>query len=118
MKKLFILLMPALFLIGSLTYGLEAVKGAQKDIQTFKQTMSVKLQEIDGKIDALRRQAEQKNNEVIKKNVEDYERMRGELAAEVDQLEADAKGNWKASKNHLATSIDDLNSKIQRALKE
>jgi len=97
---------------------LETVKGAQKDVESFKRDMTAKLIEIDKKIDTLEKKAEARKNDFQKKAAADYDKLQAKLSNDVEKLKADAEGDWKQAKNDLAISIDSLNTKVQQTLKE
>lgn len=107
----------SIFLIQS-TFALETVEGAKKDIATFKQEMSIKLQEAENNLKALRDRAALKKDDMSQKAAAEYEETRKQLSHDLDRLQADAKGEWKSAKQKLSSSISNLNKKVQSALKE
>lgn len=100
------------------TFASETVKGARKDLDKFKQEMSVELQNIENKLKKLSEDSQKKGSAAYKKSVQDLIKSREKLRSDLYDLQADAKGEWKEAKSELSKSLNKLNSKIQEALKD
>ncbi|MCM2349399.1 MAG: hypothetical protein NDI69_05205 [Bacteriovoracaceae bacterium] len=100
------------------TFASETVKGARKDLDKFKQEMSVELQDIENKLKKLSEDSQKKGSAAYKQTIQDLNKSREKLRSDLYDLEADAKGEWKEAKSELSKSIDKLNSRIQEALKD
>lgn len=113
-----------LLLVASLFFGSfalaesETVKGAQKDFETFKQEMAVKLQEAQLKLDELQAKAKVKGSTVKEETVTELRIKRDKLKVEYDELKFESKSRFQRMKTSLSNSIDSLNDRIQKALKD
>lgn len=96
----------------------ETVKGAKKDLEKFKQGMSVELQAVEKKLEILSEKAEKKSDQVYKDTVKELTEKHDKLRAELATLETDSKGKWKEAKTKMASAMNSLNEKIQKALKD
>jgi DNA anti-recombination protein RmuC len=120
MKNLILMVSVALG-VGVLTHGWsspvmssETVKGAQKDYETFKADMSKKLEALDKQIGELKEKAK---TEASEKSTKELEAARDKLKAKLDSLSDDAQDGWEKMKAGIAKSMDTLNKKVQKALK-
>lgn len=111
-----------LTLIAALSFNVsaasETVKGAQKDYDSFKKEMSVKLDETEKQLVELKIKAKEKGTDVKNKTVTELEESRDKLKAQLNELEKNGKEGWASFKKNFADSLDRLNSKIQKALKD
>ena len=96
----------------------ETVKGAKKDLEKFKQEMSVELQAVEKKLDVLKEKAAAKTDTAYKTTVKDLTEKRDVLRVELSKLETDSQGKWKVAKTKMASAMNSLNEKIQHALKD
>ncbi|MBX3022421.1 MAG: hypothetical protein KF799_12175 [Bdellovibrionales bacterium] len=96
----------------------ETVKGAKKDIETFKQEMNTKIDEADKEIAALKEAAKQKTDAAKEQTIKDLEATREKLRADLKALKEESGSKWAQMKKSFADSVDRLNSKVQKALKE
>lgn len=115
-KFLTSLLLSCLFSLSA--HALETVKGAQKDVEAFKKEMSAKLEVAETRLNELKNQAQAKGSETKSKAVRDYEMTRDNLKAELAQLQESSQSNWQKLKNNISQSVDALNTRIQKSLKE
>lgn len=102
----------------STSYASETVKGAKQDYQNFKKEMNVKLKDAEKKIERLRSEGVAEVNEAKKETAKDLELTKNKLTAELENLKKDSRtttAKWKAD---LAASINALNERIQKALKD
>jgi hypothetical protein len=106
------------FLIQPSFADSETVKGAKKDLEKFKQEMSVELQAVEKKLVFLSDKATAKTDTAYKATVKDLTEKRDELRVELGKLEADSQGKWKVAKTKMASAMNSLNEKIQKALKD
>ncbi len=104
--------------LSPFTFALETVEGAKKDIETFKNEMSVKLEKADEELKQLRDQATSKHKSAFEKAIAEYEESRGKLLKELNALKADSKEEWKTAKSRISKALDELNKKIQKTLNE
>jgi cell division protein FtsB len=117
MMKLLTVAMLA-FLIQPSFADSETIKGAKKDLEKFKQEMSVELQAVEKKLEVLSDKATSKTDTAYKATVKDLSEKRDVLRAEISKLEADSHGKWKVAKTKMAAAMNSLNEKIQKALKD
>lgn len=110
MKQIALLITTLTLMIAS-AFASETVEGVKKDYQTFKQEMSTKLEAMDQKIDQLK--AESKEN-----MVKDIEIARDQLRKELNEAKETSSTKWNQFKKSFGQSIDKLNNKVQKALKE
>jgi len=96
----------------------ETIKGAKKDIDKFKKEMTVKLESLEKQIQQLRAKAEAKGDEAKTKAADEYAATQKDVKAKVDQATDETGDGWQKMKKGLAESIDSLNKKVQKALKE
>ena len=99
-------------------FASETVKGAKKDLDTFKQEMSVELQSIEKNLKVMSEKAEKKGGSTYKEALKDLTEKRDALRSDLYDLEADTKGEWKEAKTKLSSSLNSLNERIQKALKD
>lgn len=117
MKWIFIVPVLALFLIQSASAS-ETVKGAKKDMATFKREMNVKLNSLESEIARLKEQAKVKGGEAKQRAVIELEEARDQVKRDLAELETKSESNWQKLKNKVAITLDRLNTKAQRALVE
>lgn len=103
---------------ASVGMGSETLKGMEKDFQSIKAELNEKLAKAEVELEKLRAKAKESADEKHKKAVEESEKARDKIKASVAELKEDSKQNWKKLRTGLAESIDGLNSKIQKALKD
>lgn len=96
----------------------ETVKGAEKDLDSFKQEMSVRLEKIENNLKEMSAKAEKSGNSVYKDAVKDLTQKRDKLRSELYDLKKDSQGGWEAAKSKISSSLNSLNEKIQKALKD
>lgn len=96
----------------------ETVKGAKKDFESFKQEMGVKLEESQKKLDQLQEKAKEKGSHVKNETIEELRSNRDKLKVEYDNLKFEGQTRFQKMKASLSSSIDSLNGKIQKALKD
>ena len=115
--KLAILALLTAFSLNSFAAS-ETVKGAQKDYDTFKKEMSVKLEDTEKQLAELKSKAKEKGTDVKNKTVAELEESRDKLKNQLNELEKNGKEGWASFKKNFADSLDRLNLKIQKALKD
>ena len=98
--------------------AMESVKGAKKDLETFKQEMSLEFHKIENDLKLMTEKAEKKTDAAYKKSVKELADARDKLRSDLDHLEADSKGQWKETKNSISASMQNLHTKIQQGLKK
>ena len=105
------------FLIQT-TFASETIKGAKKDLDQFKHEMSVELEKMEKNLKVMSEKAEKKSDTVYKDTLKEMTIKRDKLRVELNTLEADAKGKWKDAKTNISSSLNSLNERIQKALKD
>lgn len=95
---------------------LETIKGAQKDFESFKKEMSLKLEDVESQITQLQENAKIKGDEVHQKYAKELADKRLKLKSEIDSLNNETKTNWTKMKKNLSESIDNLHAKAKKAL--
>jgi hypothetical protein len=118
MKKLIFVTVLALALPASAAIGSETAKGMQKDYDQFKKEMQVKIDEAQKKIDEIKAQGKESGHEAHAKAVHELEVTRDQLRTQLAEAKADSASKWAKFKKSFAESVDSLNSKIQKALKD
>jgi hypothetical protein len=98
--------------------AMESVKGAKKDLEKFKQEMSLEFRQIENDLKLMTEKAEKKTDAAYRNSVKELTDARNKLRSDLDNLEADAKGEWKEAKNSISTSMEKLHTKIQQGLKK
>lgn len=116
MKKLSAVIVS--LLMNPVAFGLDTIEGAKKDIESFKQEMSIQLDKVEADIDRLQERAKEKKDQALTKTVNEYEKTRQKLKTELDKLQADASNKWKDAKKDLSDSVGRLNEKIQKTLNQ
>lgn len=111
-------MIPGIILVSLLSFSSETVKGVQKDFISIKQELSVKLDEAEAKLVELKNKASTNSSAAKEKAIQEAEVTRDQLRVKIDELKDDGKTNWKKLKAGLASSIETMNSKIQKALKD
>lgn len=96
----------------------ETVKGAKKDFEEFKKEMSVKLDTAEKKIEELRVAAKVKGNQTQEKLAVELEQAKNNLKKQQADLKYESETGWKRVKQSFSEAADNLNAKIQKALKE
>ena len=99
-------------------FASETSKGAQKDYENFKKEASVKLDMIDKKLQDLKEKAKANGTDVKNKTIQDLEQAKVTLQSELDEAKANSSSKWKSFKKSFSKSVNDLNEKIQNALKD
>lgn len=117
MKFLTVIFCGALLIAGT-GFASETVKGVKKDYESFRQEMSAKLDATEKKIAELKADAKTKGDAAKEKTVENLEKTRDQLKADLADAKAEGGSKWKSFKKSFANSVDKLNSKIQKAMKE
>jgi hypothetical protein len=116
--KTLILTLGALILAATLhAADSETIKGAKKDLETFKKDMVVKLDKLQTQIETIKKQAHDKGDEAKDKTADELAATRDDVKEKVAKLSDDAGDDWQKMKKSLADSVDSLNKKVQKALK-
>lgn len=113
MTRYFIILF---LFIGQQTWASEAIKGAQKDYESFKKEMSNKVDSLGEEIEELKVKTKNKGHNLKQKTINEIESQRDELKESIDKIEDQSKTNWKKLKIKISKSMNSLNVKIQKAL--
>ena len=107
-----------LVIFGMQTFALETVKGAKKDIESFKTEISAQLDTFEKKIEELKLKAKDKSHVVKDETIQDLEASRNSLKSELNKLEDSSKNNWKKMRKGISDSVRALHGKIQKALND
>ncbi len=107
-----------LFFAQFSTHASETAKGAQKDYENFKIEMSAKLKSVEKQIIELREKVKRSGNAAQAEAINDLEATQSELKKDLANMKETSKTNWKQIKSSFAESLDRLNAKIQRAVKD
>lgn len=117
MKSFFILFLVNIAFVFNVSAS-ETAKGMKKDFETFKSKMSEKLDATEKKLGEMKTKAQAKGDKAAEKTVETLEETRGKLEAELGEAKSDSKSAWQRFKKSFAESVDALNAKIQKAMKD
>lgn len=96
----------------------ETLKGAKKDFQEFRTEMAVKLDILEAKLGSAKVAAQKKGDEAKVKTAETLQETRKELREKLDRAQVQGRKAWAKFKGDFATSVDQLNHKIQTSLKD
>lgn len=118
MRKLILVISTLFFAVAMSAAESETMKGAKKDVETFKKEMSVKLQAAEKQIAELKSKAAAKGGEAKAATIAELESSRDAIKAKMATLSETSKDGWASFKKSMAESVDSLNSKVQSALKE
>ncbi len=80
--------------------------------------MSAKLDKVDKELEELRAKAKEKGTAVKDDVINELELTRKQLQTQLNKVDETAKDNWKKFKESFAKSVDNLNSKVQKSMKE
>ena len=80
--------------------------------------MSVKLDTAEKKIEELRVGAKVKGNQAQEKLAVELEQAKNNLKKQQAELKYESETGWKRVKQSFSEAADNLNAKIQKALKE
>jgi bacterioferritin (cytochrome b1) len=116
MKSLVIILVLVISFSGLMAS--ETVKGIQKDYESFKLDMKLKLNATEAKINELKLKAQAQSAAAQEKSITEYEQTRDQLKAQLDDIEKAGETKWQKTKRRMAESIDKLNKKVQKSLEE
>lgn len=116
--KLLTLVILAVISISAAAFASETVKGAKKDFAAFKEEMNTKLDNTEKKLAELKAEAKAKGNAAHDKTIAELEAARDKLKAELNELKDDGSNKWQSFKKSFAESLDQLNTKVQKALKK
>ncbi|MFZ3229931.1 MAG: hypothetical protein WA160_06990 [Pseudobdellovibrio sp.] len=118
MNQLCKLVLSALFLLSLSSQASETAKGAKKDYESFKTEMSAKLESVEKEIAELKVKAKQKGNAAQEDTASELEKSKEKLKSELAEIKSSSKSQWSKFKSNFANSVDSLNSKIQKAVKD
>lgn len=119
MKSIFSTLLSMAFVFAALTAHSESetIKGAKADLTSFKKDISAKLDAVDKQLTELKEKAKAKGSKVSDKTVHELEEARSSLRARLEEVKDDSQTGWANMKANIAKSMDDLNKKVQEAMK-
>lgn len=118
MKKLFKFISVAILFSALSATASETVEGAKKDYESFKQEMSIKLDKVENELAELKTKAKQKGSDAQDDAIVELEKTQAKLKAELVEAKQATNKGWKNFKVKFAASVDTLNSKIQKKLKD
>lgn len=96
----------------------KTVEGAKQDAAAFKKEVSAQLDEIETKLTALKAQAKTKSGEAKASMVADLEKARDHIKTGLNNLSHESKEGWQTAKKNISESVSNLNTRIQKALKD
>lgn len=118
MKKLLKFVVVGCALVSLNCFASETVEGAKKDYEIFKSDMSKKLDDVESELVLLREKAKQKGGEAQADSIVELEKTKTKLKAELESMKQTGSSSWKKMKASFAASVDKLNSKVQKKLKD
>lgn len=107
-----------ILLAAAVAFSSETMKGAKKDFETMKQELSLKLVEAETKLEELKTKAKINASAAKETTIKEAEQTRDQIRKNIEELKDDGKSGWKKMKAGLAASIENMNTKIQKALKD
>jgi len=96
----------------------EAVKGAKKDYQSFKQEMNMQLEQAEQNLEVLKAKSEDKLSSVQKAAIAELQATKENLKSRLENMKSESIKASRKVKADLASSISSLNERIQKALKD
>lgn len=100
------------------TFASETTKGIKKDYESFKIEMTRQLDTVEKKIEDLKVKAKQKGNTAQEETAEGLEKSRAKLKEQLAEAKESSQDGWSKFKTGFASSVDKLNTKIQKAVKD
>lgn len=94
----------------------ETIKGAQKDFESFKTEMSAKLETVQKQIIDLQSKAKEKGDQAQGEATKDLQKTRDQLQSQLNDMQDSGTSNWRKFKKSFGKSVDQLNTKIQKAV--
>ncbi len=117
--KLFInLIVGLVFAVSSSALASEAIDGAKKDYEKFKTEMSAKLEKVEAELVFLRERAKVKSSQAQVASITELEKTQAKLKSELSEAKQSGAVGWKKFKASFAASVDRLNSKVQKTMKD
>lgn len=114
LKKTFII---GLILMPLVTFGSETLKGAKKDIESFKTSMNEKLQKLENEIEAAKIKAKNKGHATSDQTISELESARDKIKKNLSELKEEGDESWQKAKKNLSEALDELNTKVQKKLR-
>lgn len=115
----YLVVLATLLFANSSTFATsETVKGVKKDFEVFKQELGIKLEETQKELDELQKKMKEKGSHVRQETLAELKESRDKLKVEYDNLKFESKSQFQRLKTDLSHSIESLNNKIQKALKD
>ncbi len=105
------------FVLSSYVHSSETVEGAKKDFQTFKKDMNKRMDSLETQIKELKTKAKEHGEAAEEKTVTGLENAKNRLSEDLRKLQFESEKNFKKFKTEFASSLDNLNARIQKALK-
>ena len=96
----------------------ETVKGAKKDYEKFKVEMSARLDSVEKEITEMKEKTKDKSSAARDQALAELEKTREELKTQLNEAKESSGQTWKKFKKSFASSVEKLNSKIQKAAKD
>lgn len=96
----------------------ETVVGAKKDYENFKSEMSAKLEKVEAELVVLKERAKAKSSEAQSASIAELEKTQTKLKSELSEVKQSGATGWKKFKASFAASVDKLNSKVQKTMKD
>ena len=113
------IILAALFAaLTSPAFASETVEGAKKDFQSAKAEISAQLESLDKKIDELKASTKKNSTAAKEKALKEAEETRASLRADYEEMKEDTNKSWMSFKKRVSDSLDKMNAKAQKALKD
>lgn len=104
--------------LAVVTFASETTKGMKKDYESFKVEMSRQLDTVEKKIADLKVKAKQKGSTAQEETAESLEKTRAKLKEQLAEAKETSQDGWSKFKSGFADSVDKLNTKLQKAVKD
>ncbi len=118
MKSFFNVTAGLLLLLSLTVSASETVDGAKKDYESFKAEMSVKLERVESELALLKEKAKAKSTSAQNSSISELEKTQAKLKYELSEMKQTGATGWKKFKANFAASVDKLNSKVQKSMKD
>ena len=80
--------------------------------------MSVRLDKVEQELVTLKAKAKEKGSVAQEEAIVELEKTQAKLKSELNEAKESGSAGWKKFKTKFAASVDNLNSKIQKKLKD
>lgn len=118
MKKIVMLALVAMSAYALTVLASETIGGAKKDFENFKTEMQTKLDSAEKDLAELKAKAAAHGGHVKAETLAEFEQTRLKLKEDLAKMKESSAGTWAKAKEAFAKSVDNFNTKVQKAVKD